>query len=388
MRFALLGVDADSLELAQWVAGSRVHELVWACEADAAVATLKSFAPKIQISTFWETLLAGSTADAVIVSRGANADERADQLRKLVQAGVPLLLVHPIDDSMLISYELDMIRRESNCAMVPYVPYRWHAGVQRLAALMASGATSEIGVTEQVVMERAMSERTQPLVQRQFARDVELLRGLAGDLTSISALAPGGKEEAQYGNLGVQLTGETGILVRWSVGAIEHEAGAKITLRGAAGKATLELVDAGQPTTLQLIVGGKSSQEAFPAWSPAAAAVAELERAMAGQMPVPSWPDACRDVELTEAITRSLAKGRTIELHDEEHSEHGTFKGTMTSLGCGLLVASLMVLVIGATLAKLTGNAFFGYAPYLILIILGLFLLMQSLKLVFPHDEQ
>ena len=387
MRFALLGIDADTLELAEWVARSSAHQLVWACEADAAAGTLKTFSPKIQISNFWEGLLAGSTADAVIVARGANADERADQLRKLVQAAVPLLLAHPIDDSMLIGYELDMIRRESGGAMVPYVPYRWHAGVQRLAGLIAAGPTSEIGATEQVVMERTMPERTQPLVQRQFARDVELLRGLAGDLTSISALAPGGKEEAQYGSLGVQLTGETGVLVRWSVGAVEHYAGARIVLRGANGKATLEIADAGQPTELELVVGGKSSRETFPAWSPAAAAVAELESAMAGRAPVPSWPDACRDVELTEAIARSLTKGRTIELHDEEHSEHGTFKGTMTSLGCGLLVASLMVLVVAAALAKVTGNAFFGYAPYLILGVLGVFLVLQSLKLVFPSDD-
>ena len=78
---------------------------LWACEADAAAGTLKTFAPQIQISNYWEGLLAGSTADAVIVARGANADERADQLRKLVQAAVPLLLAHPIDDSMLVGYE-------------------------------------------------------------------------------------------------------------------------------------------------------------------------------------------------------------------------------------------------------------------------------------------
>ena len=103
---------------------------------------------------------------------------------------------------------------------------------------------------------------------------------------------------------------------------------------------------------------------------------------------MPGWPDACRDIELTESIARSLAKGRTIELHDEEHSEHGTFKGTMTSLGCGLLVASLMVLVAAAApWRRSQATLFFGYAPYLILGVLGVFLVLQSLKLVFPSDD-
>src|SRR5262249_13271923 len=116
-------------------------------------------------------------------------------------------------------------------------------------------------------------------------------------------------------------------------------------------------------------------------------AVAQLELALAGRPSVPTWPDACRDVELSEAIARSLTKGRTIELHDEEHSEHGTFKGTMTSVGCGLLVASLVVLLVAAALAQITGQSIFGYAPYFILGMLGLFLLVQSLKLVFPDDD-
>jgi predicted dehydrogenase len=387
MKFALLGVDADALELAQWVARSPEHELAWACEVAGAEAQLRAFAPKLQISTFWESLLAGGTADAVIVARGASEEERAEQLRKLVQAAVPMVLSHPANDSMLICYELDMIRRESGCVMLPYVPYRWHAGVRRLAALIAEGAKSDIGPAEQVVMERAMSERTRPAVQRQFASDVELLRGLCGDLTSISALAPGGKEAAEYANLGVQLAGERGLLARWSVGAVEPAAGARIVLRGAAGKATLDLPDAGQLAELELSFGGKTVRESFPVWSPAAAAIEQLESALAGREAVPTWPDACRDVELAEAIPRSLAKGRTIELHDEEHSEHGTFKGTMTSVGCGLLVASLVVLLVAAALAKITGQAIFGYAPYFILGMLGLFLVIQSLKLVFPSEE-
>ena len=387
MRFALLGVDADALTLAHWVAASADHQLVWACEVAGAEGQLKAFAPAVQISTFWESLLAGATADAVVVARGANADERADQLRKLVQAAIPLLVVHPVDDSMLVCYELDMIRRESGCAIVPYVPYRWHAGIRRLAAMIAEGAQSPIGAIEQVAMERALAERTRPRVQKQFASDVEVLRALCGDLTSIAALAAGGREEAAYSNLGVQLTGERGVLARWSVASVEHAAAARIVLSGSTGKALLELPEAGLEAELEIVRGGQALREMLPAWSPAAAAIEQLENAMAGKAAVPTWPDACRDVELSEAIARSLAKGRTIELHDEEHSEHGTFKGTMTSVGCGLLVASLVVLLVAAALAKITGNAFFGYAPYLILGVLGLFLILQSLKLVFPSER-
>ncbi len=203
----------------------------------------------------------------------------------------------------------------------------------------------------------------------------------------MSALAPGGKEEAEYANLGVQLTGPGNVLTRWSVVPADHGPGATILVRGNRGKATLSLPEAGEPTALEIVAAGQTTQESFPAWEPAAAALAEFRKAVAGQPAMLTWPGACRDVELAEAIARSLAKGRTVELHDEEHSEHGTFKGTMTSVGCGLLLASLVLLLVAAALAKITGNAFFGYAPYLILGVLGIFLVLQSLKLVFSDEE-
>src|SRR5580704_14685103 len=193
MRFARLGIDADALELAAYVAHSRQHELVWAGEVGPAIAQVRGLAPAVEIDTYWESLLTRSTADAVIVARGADDELRAEQLRKLVQESVPLVLVHPVHDSMLICYELDMIRRETGCVMLPYVPYRWHAGIERLAAMIELGPQPDIGATAQVVVERTMQERTRKLVERQFARDVDVLRGLVGGLASISALAPGGK---------------------------------------------------------------------------------------------------------------------------------------------------------------------------------------------------
>jgi myo-inositol 2-dehydrogenase/D-chiro-inositol 1-dehydrogenase len=49
-------------------------------------------------------------------------------------------------------------------------------------------------------------------------------------------------------------------------------------------------------------------------------------------------------MEVAEAAFRSLRKGRTVDLHYEEVSEAGTFKAVMTSLGCLVLVATLLAL--------------------------------------------
>jgi predicted dehydrogenase len=113
----------------------------------------------------WEALLDSSVVDAVVVARGADDDRRADQLRKFIQAEVPLLVSHPVADSMLVYYELDMIRRETNCVVLPHLPQRRHPALEELAR--ARGA-SPIGKIEQLVVALAIHEPDKASVVRQF----------------------------------------------------------------------------------------------------------------------------------------------------------------------------------------------------------------------------
>jgi hypothetical protein len=91
-------------------------------------------------------------------------------------------------------------------------------------------------------------------------------------------------------------------------------------------------------------------------------------------------------MELADAVEHSLQRGRTIELHYDTPSEHSTFKGIMSGVGCLLLIVGLVVLVI-ATTAVNAGVPLADYWPYLLLAVLVAFLLLQSLRLVFPSDK-
>lgn len=100
----------------------------------------------------------------------------------------------------------------------------------------------------------------------------------------------------------------------------------------------------------------------------------------------PDWVDASRAIELSETIDRSLAKGRTIELYYEDYTEQGTFKGTMASVGCGLLMLTLGLLVFVA-LAEQMGLPFLKYWPHVVVGGLAVFLLAQLLMLVFRRGD-
>ncbi|MBL9124498.1 MAG: hypothetical protein JNG90_12760 [Planctomycetaceae bacterium] len=384
MKFALLGADPEALELARGVAADHRHQLVWASDWGPFRRDVERFAPTARFEHAWESLLVSDDIDAVIVASSADVDAAADRLRKLVQSGKPLLVSHPVHPSMLIGYELDMIRQETRSPILPYAPTRWHPAVRRLAALFGAEPTAPLGQLEQVIIERRLADRSAENVRKHFARDVGLARLLGGELTRLSAMAPTSAPSG-YASLGVQLSGPANVLIRYSVLPVEREAAARVTAIGGGGKAEL-LMPAEGDWSLAWGESDVQPPESFPDWDPAAAALDQFARLLAGEVAHPTWVDACRDIELADSIQRSLDKGRTVELHYEDYTEDGTFKGTMTSLGCALLWLAPLVLLVGIVLGQM-GLPIADYVPHMLLGVLGIFLLLQLLRLAVPSKS-
>jgi len=385
LRLALLGADAATVSLVKAAFTDSRFALVGTCELDRCddprlVESLSGLLERIRRFDSWEALLDQQQVDAVIVARDADQDRRAEQLRKLIQAGVPVIAAHPVLDSMLVCYELDMIRRETQSVVLPLLADRHHPAIRALAQLAHMGDDSPLGKIEQMTIQRGTSRLSRSEVEQQFARDVDLIRAVAGDMTRLGAMA-GGTEQPDYGSLGVQMSGPLGAVGRWNVLPAPTEQGATIMLVGTKGKAIAHDPADGAPWTLEQTIGGEHKTEHYLHWNPAGAALDQLAAAMCGEETEPNWVDAARSVELTETIARSLTKGRTIELYYEDYTEEGTFKGTMASLGCGLLLAALLLLGVVAIVEQL--GAPVKLWPYLLVAVLGGFLLLQLLMLVF-----
>ena len=394
MKLALLGLDDTTLAIARAALRDGRDEVALVC--DLRVESVRRLAAEAGVSAEtadWESLLYGSRVDAVVVARAEDQELRAEQLRKLVQAGIPLLISHPVLDSMLVCYELDMIRNEAQGVVLADLWWRWHPATKLLRQLIDTGNNSPLGVVGQATFERTMNDRTKSAVLAQFACDVDLIRHVGGDVTRLGAMGSLG-DPATYANLGVQMSGPSSAAIRWSVGPVEDAPGGRLTVVGDRGKAVLQMPDAG-PWRLEIRAGDQEQREFFDDWSAAAVALEKLRTAIAGRPVEADWSVASRSVELAEAIDRSLARGRTIELHDEEFTDVGTFKGTMTSVGCGLLIGGLVIIVVLAVLdlvARQMGwqwaGGLLGLWPYVLLGLLGLFLAVQLvLKVAAPGDS-
>src|SRR5262245_23534657 len=103
MKFAILGTDSDILHL---LAAARTdgHEIAWLGDIRPQdVASLASLASGMtDRGNEWELLLDRQVVDAVLIGHGTAINElRAEQVKRLATEGMPLLIVHPIFESVL-----------------------------------------------------------------------------------------------------------------------------------------------------------------------------------------------------------------------------------------------------------------------------------------------
>ncbi|HUE72521.1 MAG TPA: hypothetical protein VMP01_16675 [Pirellulaceae bacterium] len=405
MKLALLGCDDEALALLTSAVLDGIHTLVAAYDAAGFVPRLRALVPRARFDDDWESLLVASGIDAVIVARGRfdpsaesgfSADERrVDQLRKLAQAAVPMLVIHPACE-MIVGYELEMIRADSGGVMQPYVPGLAHPVVAEIEAL-AAGDSSPLGEIEQITLERQLSDRSRAAVLTQFARDASLLRRLVGTIRQVSASGPAGSEyqdplaartriPPSLANLSVHISGGRPFSARWSVGPIDDLAGGKLTLIGSRGRAMLRM-PSGVNRPWELEVAGTEQRLAYEPFDEGEQALAALQQAVEqGREHTSTWIDVCRDLEAAAAIDRSLEKGRAIALYADEISEEQSFKGVMAVAGCLVLAATLagllLVVMVEALQLEVRRAPLWRAWPVILVTPIIVFLLLQSLKSV------
>ena len=371
MRFALLGIDDDALDLAQAVIDDAAHEVVALFDAPKDFDLL----PSVLRQSGWETLLDESTADAVIVASDFESEVRGEQLRRLVQAGIPLLVVHPACPAIL-AFELEMIQHDVGGPLVAYHP----AALSESLARMISAAGQEEDPIEQIVIERRMKNRTQRAVWRQLARDADLVRSIMGNVRELTAVASGNDEMA-YANLSVTMAFASNCVCRWSVLPTVDEEFGVVALIRAQGRLEWRLNDRDRKSGLNKFLGEKSVDEILASPSNSAVhAIAHFVEHCRRADDGSHWKNTARALEVADAVPPSLRRRRAIDFHLEEHTEQQTFKSMMAAGSCLMLFLTVVAIFLMTTMAKLlTSWPIFRVLPIALLALLVCFLLLQLL---------
>lgn len=361
MRLALVGCDDDVLRVVNAIGASSEHALVAIHNADDWREQLASAAPTADWPDQWEGLLAQRELDAVIVAKHDESLVFEDQCRKLVQADIPLIVSHPLCDS-LFAYELEMMREEVGGVIQSFMPGFQHPAFERLVELIEQGDSSPIGSVEQIAIERYFPSRDRDSVFRTLAQDITLQRQLIGQISSINAIGaePG---DTSWANVAVNVTGTGDIVGRWSVSPETDDRNATFALLGSRGKAIITVRNQHRDWSINI---GNDEQHFEPHNDGLAVVEAvrrygwgresfsddpssQLQSAPPKKTPDPfmpsRWEAVCHDLDATEQIHRSLRRKRTVELRRDSQNEEGAFKGIMSAGGCVMLMLAFLILM-------------------------------------------
>ena len=405
MKFVLVFPDPDTLTCLRRL-GPMEHHRVTAVAGTVPASSTEAAADWRRVPL--DQVLTLQDVDAVIVGEShagdaAAGDARDGFIRTCIQAEMPLLISHPIGD-LNMAYELQLAQTGGHLAIQPLQSGLWHPCWRHVQQAFHGKQAEQNEASMSLDILREYPSISMPRVQHDFARDALVVRLLLGPIQRIHCYRQEHPTNETLTGVNVQMSDLSGRLVRWSASLGRTE---RAELR-VNGPSPLTVNFQGDPA------GWTWAKAADPPVCPSIDPhpdVAILDsfqetvetRASTRQTGPSAWPfrgspeelwtQACRAMELTEAMKRSARRGRTMDLAGEEPSESGTFKSFMAAGGCLTLLATVtlgLFLIAVDRFQDRTGMfAVTGQWPwFILLVVLVVFLILQTFKLFIPDPRE
>jgi predicted dehydrogenase len=384
MRFALLGDHPDGVELACALAQPGRHRIL-AYTSALGEETVKRLGGEARRVSDPEEILADPAVEAVLVAGPLSV--RPAQLRRALQSERHVLCVHPPDQTPEIAYEAAMIQKDTGCVLLPILPEATHPAFHRLAEFVRrkQGDSSPIGRFRLLAVERGSADEVLDGIwiagQKPSFPGWDILRTVGGEIQEVSAFAE--QEELREGEP-VLVAGrfEQGGIFQLLLYPRERTPGWRWTLGGSTGRAELYFpLGWNGPAYLNWTdENGETHEEAWERWDPWPVLVEVFEQMVehrAGTFL--NWQDAIRGLELDDAARRSVERRRSSLLEYPEATEEVGFKGTMTLIGCGLVWAVMVMMIVSVWWPKV---------GWLIVPLLVVFLGLQLLRYFLPRSKE
>lgn len=375
MRLALLCDDASVGPWLDALANDESHELVMAATLNDAAAELLRGRSGIRLTSHWEDLVGANRFDAVLV--GGSDAPTLEAIKQLATSGQSLLFLPSAQQGSTFIYELSLIRDDNRVAICPAV---WHRCDPALCRLRASIRDASIGQVQLVQLQRELvqtgtsSTVAQQQVDAAMLLDFDLLRWLIGDFDQVTALRTGATETGVL-TQSVKLAGRGLPEATWDVRAGKQPQ-FRATIHTDRGVTLLER----DAVTLEWNVTDPAGVRDE---GNRRQAVLDFLRnfGTAGNPPI-EWGELVKAFETIDATHRSVRRRRTIELHFEPMSERAIFKTQMTAIGCSVLIATFLLVLLYLAIASAMP-----FLPRTVLLVLrtlifaplGLFLVLQLL---------
>ncbi|MBS0205297.1 MAG: hypothetical protein JSS49_20530 [Planctomycetes bacterium] len=373
MRLALLCDDVTVIPWIDAIIHDPNHELTLAVALTETARELLRGRSGIKLTPYWEDLVGGHSFDALLV--GGSEPQVLEAIKQLAASGQTLLFVPKQDQGSTFIYELSLIRDDNH---VPIHPALWHRCDPALRRARDAIHDGSLGRVQLIQFQRELPTQGSSLVPQSeidaaMLLDVDLLRWLSGDYDQVTALQTGACDQGAL-TQSVKLAGRNLPEATWDVCAGNAPI-SRLKIHTDRGVTNLEQ----NPGSLEWTVTGP---DGVCHSGDRQAAVLNYLQSLESNSTLPmEWPELVKAFETVDATHRSIRRRRTIDLHFEPMSERAIFKTQMTAIGCSVLIATFLLVLVYLAIAStvpLPDTALLVLRT-MIFAPLGLFLLLQLL---------
>ncbi len=199
MNVLIVGDGDEERDWAEWFLHHPEHHLLAVCPGFGG----DEFA-EVHAAADLDEALATAGINLVIV--GGPLELRSEGLRRAAAEGLAIVCLHPPGPDSEPYYQVALSRSETGAVVISDLPLRLHPAVARLKEAMTSG---ELGAFRGVRHEGPVSPDDGDLVRVAFARRVDAVRALIGEVDAVTASGEPAGEQPDV-ELVVQLRGEHG----------------------------------------------------------------------------------------------------------------------------------------------------------------------------------
>ena len=354
MRLALLCDDPAVVPWLDAMADGSAHEVVVAATVSPRGSELLRGRAGIRLTSQWEDLLIARDIDAVLV--GGSEPSLLEAVRQLATAGQSILFLPQAAQGSTFLYELSLIRDDNRVRLCPALLHLRDRALVRLRDVLRDGSLGKVQLIQfdrEVRGPLATGALPQTEVNAALLPDIGLLRWLSGDYDQVTALRTGAAGEVVLMQT-VTLAGRGLPEATWHIQSTGGAEVSRLTVHAERGRTVVERDAVSNEWLLTESDGARVVGNRVTA---ARELLDEFAASLTRGVSVVEWPELVKVFETLDATQRSVTRRRTIELHFEPMSERGTFKTQMTAMGCGVLVATFLLLLIYLAIASLVPQA-------------------------------
>lgn len=286
--------------------------------------------PRVNASTLPEPLLLEYKPDVVLC--GASPDyDLASIARLAVQSETTLIVEHGVFES-ITSFELEMLRHEATGYIGAVFPLAESKGFEAFQTMLDNDTVTHISIEQTCSAGFSIEEAVE-----HFAQTQSIIERLHGKSVQISAIATPIPQEHRYKTILVTVTNELGNIATWCLSQSNQANEFEFTAKTEHATHVLKV------TASESFIDGQVVQEANLLTSKA---ISQLIFDRNSRVNESFWVRSAQIMETAENIPLSIRKRRSIPIHGEIPTEHDSFKGVMSMVGCFTLLFVLAIIFI------------------------------------------